>query len=453
MGKRRVQTFDRTTAKVAYINCVRPDRGGTHYFTKSGRFETEMVVGHREKKYNVKKLHGDETMPIAFDPPFVEFGDNAVGHSVKRRVFIRSLLQKPITLDSIAGATVNFHISFFNTVEIAPLGTAFFEIVFLPREEGRTSVAINIRTSLLVALLESLSACAPFVGTRLPFNGTISKDIVLHNPFTSTFRITEVVSSGGNVHVEMAYDIDGKVAGEPLQYWDIRPFQTKTVCRAVIVGHTLENTTAFVRFTGLLLDHDGNDGVQHSNVLPIPIEINKRRGVFTTKDILDFGLLRQGERSQPQMFSTLYVDKGDPTGIYMEFASTPPIAVLPGKNSLPGKPSDLVKVFFDASRITFESQLPSARTFHGRIIALSRGGNYNVTMPFRVTVYQGDIVSVGNDLALQEDIKAPHKRSVRLQNALPFPVAIWNISISPDASQYFTVRISFCLCTRDIFCF
>lgn len=120
-----------------------------------------------------------------------------------------------------------------------------------------------------------------------------------------------------------------------------------------------------------------------------------------------------------------------------------------------------MKVFFDASRITFESQRPSARTYHGRIIALSRGGNYNVTMPFRVTVYQGyatfewflvlievphwkkvtfrDIASVGNDLALQEDVKAPHRRSVRLRNLLPFPVAIWNVSISPDASQYFTV--------------
>ncbi|KAK5979418.1 hypothetical protein GCK32_019927, partial [Trichostrongylus colubriformis] len=100
-----------------------------HYFSESGRFETEKVVGHRvqtetasggtkarEKKYNVRVMHGDETMPIAFDPPFVEFGDTAVGHSVKRRVFIRSLLHKPIILDSIAGATVNFHISFFNTV-------------------------------------------------------------------------------------------------------------------------------------------------------------------------------------------------------------------------------------------------------------------------------------------------------------------------------------------------
>ncbi|VDL72781.1 unnamed protein product [Nippostrongylus brasiliensis] len=311
-----------------------------HYFSESGRFETEMVVGHRvqsdtsagggtkarEKKYNVRKLAGDDALPIEFDPPYVEFGDTAVGHTVRRRIFVRSRLHKPIMLDSIVGATVNFHISFFNTVLAGRSSTNPYRI-------------------------------APFVGTRLPFNGTISKDIVLHNPFSSSFRITEIVSTGGNVHVEMAYDIDAKVAGEPLQYW------------------------------------------------------------------------------------TLYVDKGDPTGIYMEFASTPPIAVLPGKNSQPGKPSDLVKVFFDASRITFESQRPGARTIHGRIIALSRGGNYNVTMPFRVTVYQGDITSVGNDLALQEDIKAPHRRSVRLHNALPFPVAIWNISISPDASQYFTVRL------------
>ncbi|KAJ1370835.1 hypothetical protein KIN20_032649 [Parelaphostrongylus tenuis] len=328
--------------------------------------------------------------------------------------------------------------------EIPPLGTAFFDVAFLPRDEGNANVAINIRTSVGIFTYELSGRSssnpyriAPFVGTRLPFNGTIFKDVTLHNPFTRTFRVSEVMSSGGNLHIEMPYDIDGKVAEEPRQYWDIHPFQTKTICRS----------------EGTLLD-DGNIGEQHSIILPIPIEVNRRRGVFTTKDILDFGLLRQGERSQYQMlsvyqymlngkleFETLYVDKGDPTGIYMEFASTPPIAVLPGKNSQPGKPSDLVKVFFDASRITLDPKRPSARKIHGRIIALSRGGNYNVTIPFRVIVYQGDIISVGNDLALQENLRPPHKRSVRLHNALPFSVAIWNISMSPDATQYFTVHL------------
>ncbi|EPB72905.1 hypothetical protein ANCCEY_08012 [Ancylostoma ceylanicum] len=324
-------------------------------------------------------MAGDDSLPIEFDPPFVDFGESSVGQSLKRRVFVRNRLHKTIVLDSIVGATVNFHTSFFNTVI-----------------SGRsTSNPYRI---------------TPFVGTRLPFNGTAYKDIVIHNPFTSTLRISEIVSSGGNLHVEMAYDIDGMIAGEPLQYWDIRPFQTRTICRAVIVGHAMENSTNFLRVTGTLLDDNGFASLPH----------------YLTSTAYSV---------------TLYVDRGDPTGIYMEFASTPPIAVMPGKNAQPGKPSDLVKVFFDASRITFESQRPTARTFHGRIIALSRGGNFNVTIPFRVTVYQGDMHSVGNDLALQEDLKAPHKRSVRLRNGLPFPVAVWNISISPDARQYFTVRL------------
>uniref|UniRef100_A0A1I7XH73 TMEM131_like domain-containing protein n=1 Tax=Heterorhabditis bacteriophora TaxID=37862 RepID=A0A1I7XH73_HETBA len=125
----------------------------------------------------------------------------------------------------------------------------------------------------------------------------------------------------------------------------------------------------------------------------------------------------------------------------MEFASNPPIAVHPGKHLQPGKPVDLVKVFFDASRINFETNEPATKHFFGRIIAVSRGGNYNITLPFRAVVYQGDIFSVGNDLALQGDLKIPHKRAVRLKNSLPFGVAVWNISVSPDARQYFTVRL------------
>ncbi|KIH50846.1 hypothetical protein ANCDUO_19073, partial [Ancylostoma duodenale] len=133
-----------------------------HYFSESGRFETEMLVGHRvqsdtsagggtkarEKKYNVRKMAGDDSLPIEFDPPFVDFGESSVGESTKRRVFVRNRLHKTIVLDSIVGATVNFHTSFFNTVEISPLGTAYFEVAFLPREEGRASVAINIHTSV-----------------------------------------------------------------------------------------------------------------------------------------------------------------------------------------------------------------------------------------------------------------------------------------------------------------
>lgn len=213
-----------------------------HYFSESGKVESDMVMGHRvqsevsagggggaklkEKNYNVHKQDGENSLPIEFDPPFLDFGDSAVGSSLKKRVFLRSHLHRSIILDSIGGATVNFHTSFFNIVEIPPLGSAFFDVAFLPRDEGNANVAINIRTSIGTFIYELSGRSssnpyriAPFVGTRLPFNGTIFKDVTLHNPFASTFRISEVMSSGGNLHIEMPYDIDGKVAGEPLEYW------------------------------------------------------------------------------------------------------------------------------------------------------------------------------------------------------------------------------------------
>uniref|UniRef100_A0A1I7XHP5 TMEM131 n=1 Tax=Heterorhabditis bacteriophora TaxID=37862 RepID=A0A1I7XHP5_HETBA len=309
-----------------------------HYFSESTRFEAEMFVGHRvhqdtnmKTRYNREKIEifkfingltffyislyisvvkiENITFEKSLERIYYQSSSThhllnlaisyAVGVPSQRRIFVRSRLNKPIVLDSIMGGT-----------EISSLGTTFFDVVFLPREEGKVSAALHIHTSVGIFVYEisGLSTSnpyriVPFVGTILPFNGTVYKDITIHNPHSSTFRINEILSSGGNAHVEMSHDIDEKMASEPLQYWDIRPFQTRTVGRILIIGHTLENITNFIRVGGLLLDDEGKGIIPHSLVLPIPLEITKRRGVFTTSDILDFGLLRQGERSQPQMFS------------------------------------------------------------------------------------------------------------------------------------------------------
>ena len=58
-------------------------------------------------------------------------------------------------------------------------------------------------------------------------------------------------------------------------------------------------------------------------------------------------------------------------------------------------------------------------------------------------VFSRELVPVRNDLAIQEDLKPPHQRSVRLLNQLPFPVAVYNVSVSPEARQYFTVSSLF----------
>uniref|UniRef100_A0A8R1EBL9 TMEM131L third Ig-like domain-containing protein n=1 Tax=Caenorhabditis japonica TaxID=281687 RepID=A0A8R1EBL9_CAEJA len=77
----------------------------------------------------------------------------------------------------------------------------------------------------------------------------------------------------------------------------------------------------------------------------------------------------------------------------------------------------------------------------GNIIAVSRGGNYNVSLPYRADVFRGDLVSIDNDLSIQEDLRPPHQRIIRLENQLPFDVAIWNISVASELRPHFSVRL------------
>lgn len=43
----------------------------------------------------------------------------------------------------------------------------------------------------------------PFVGARVPLNGTFVSAVQLHNPHASTLRITEMYTSGGDLHLEL----------------------------------------------------------------------------------------------------------------------------------------------------------------------------------------------------------------------------------------------------------
>lgn len=76
-------------------------------------------------------------------------------------------------------------------------------------------------------------------------------------------------------------------------------------------------------------------------VMAIDVEVTSKKDLFPTADLLDFGLIKYGERSKRlvfEVFSTVekgleidsvYVDKSNvqTNGIYMQFSSKPPISV------------------------------------------------------------------------------------------------------------------------------
>ncbi|CAI5445378.1 unnamed protein product [Caenorhabditis angaria] len=425
-----------------------------HYVGKENMNKNKNNPHHQQQNEMTKNQ-----LQLEIDPPMLDFGDNSVGSAQKRKVYVKNLRKEVLHMDAFIVNSVEFQASYYESNKIGPGESTWFEVVFLPREIGKRTTTIEFYSAGDLYKYKVTGNCvsnpyriSPFVGYHIPLNTTISKPLILHNPYPFTMTITEISSSGGNGHIELPHGIDENYAEELPQYWDIRPFQTKQIANVMLVGGMTDNTTCFVRISAEL---QAVVNVRLDDIiLTIPIEVTKSRGVYSTSEILDFGLLRSGERSNSQIFSvfqyqlggrlefeTLYVEKGDHTGIYMEFSSNPPIIVYPGRNAIAGPKADLVKVYFDASRIDFPDSAPAIKHHTGSIIAVSRGGNYNLTIPFKADVFQGNLYSVGNDLSLQEDLRPPHQRIVRIENQLPFDVAIWNISMSSDAVNHFSVRL------------
>lgn len=109
--------------------------------------------------------------------------------------------------------------------------------------------------------------------------------------------------------------------------------------------------TVFVMIKMDLLAHDGQPKLRDIQlVLAVDLDVASKRGLFSTSDVLDFGLIKYGERSKRLIFNaystvekgveidSVYVDKSNvPTnGIYMQFASKPPIPFKCKSKSQPG---------------------------------------------------------------------------------------------------------------------
>lgn len=68
---------------------------------------------------------------------------------------------------------------------------------------------------------------------------------------------------------------------------EIRPYETKTIARASFFGASVANYTSFVR---VRMNHKGNPSV----VLPVEVEVSDHSGLFLSRELLDFGVVKGG---------------------------------------------------------------------------------------------------------------------------------------------------------------
>lgn len=113
----------------------------------------------------------------------------------------------------------------------------------------------------------------------------------------------------------------------------------------------------------------------------------------------------------------------------------------------PGPPVPLAKVSVDSNYVirqnNDQTNSNEAQLVHinGKIIAESRGGNYNVSVPYKASVYSGSLSHELEDVAFYHKLKTPVHRTVSFTNNLPFGVVIYNISMASNATGIFKATL------------
>uniref|UniRef100_A0A915M9E2 Transmembrane protein 131-like conserved domain-containing protein n=1 Tax=Meloidogyne javanica TaxID=6303 RepID=A0A915M9E2_MELJA len=70
-------------------------------------------------------------------------------------------------------------------------------------------------------------------------------------------------------------------------------------------------------------------------------------------------------------------------------------------------------------------------------MAVSRGGNFNVTVPFSAQSYEGELEYNLNELSFHKNLKAFQRREIILTNTSPFPLAIFGAEIEENGKDFF----------------
>ncbi|KAM3724049.1 Transmembrane protein [Dirofilaria immitis] len=411
---------------------------------------------------------------LQFTPSELQFDEQSVGIVKQREVRIYNPTASTVRFDAISGTTVHFHCSFLEHKTVNPGGSTTFNVVFLPRQEGLIENVLIVHSSLGSFTYsvkgkgkESAYRIRPLVGAKLPVNGTLISPVQVHNPHSTTLRVTEIYTSDGDLHLELP-DVAPETQ-HPVSLWNIAPYETKTVMNAKLFGARERNSSAYIKIktnrkrrkvkdkrssndlsqTNFSVEH-----VENTLIVPIEVEITKKRGLYATVDLLDFGLIRSGDKSSELMLEivstlekgieieNLYLEGSEKfNGIYMEFASKPPISVKCGARQQPGAPKAIAKIVFDTKLLRVNEEGLKLVRYRGRIVAESRSGIHNITIPYTAQVYYGSIRPKVEETAFHSLLKPPVSRSISLTNDLPFGVAVWKITLDMEAQRFFKAKL------------
>uniref|UniRef100_A0A183BL57 TMEM131_like domain-containing protein n=2 Tax=Globodera pallida TaxID=36090 RepID=A0A183BL57_GLOPA len=498
------QAFVQTGSELHYFRDISHQQDGGPNFLASSANANKLNDGLEAENNAGKKT--------LFEAESTDFGQSVLGVPVQRRVFLSNPGDKNLIVSAITSSSISFHCSFVEQKSLAPQQQTFFRVFFLPVLEhfGLQQEVIKVHTSIgtFSHRVQGESVGNPyrirsFLGIRLPLNATFSAPFSLHNPHPKTMILSELFVSDCNVRIELN---DGTLVSkkqrteddkkEPI-HWRFRPFETREIGKTKVLGNVERNSTSFI------VAKMRKMGQQSSNAQSMPIAIQKkpelkeepldqllifavgvqvsrRRDLFPTVDLLDFGLVQAGGQIRPLTFSvysslergveieSVYVGK-QTRGVYLQFESRPPISIKGGAKGQPGLPITVASVNIDTrqpnlaelrdaeddgtTKDSTEQQLEQrgregsdennemVTVRRGTVVAETRGGNYKVSIPFRAVIYRGQLEHDMEATAFHQALDPVVHREVTITNSLPFGLAIWGIKLARNAKDAFQASL------------
>ncbi|GFS73636.1 transmembrane protein 131 [Nephila pilipes] len=376
--------------------------------------------------------------PIAFHPLMLNFHLRPVGMPHVERVIVQNLSpDTSIHMLSISGNTLHTHCSFFQEKVIPPGGNTSFDVVLLAREEGPVEDTLFIHTSL-GSFKFQVSAVGipnpyrlrPFVGVRMPLNSSYTPTIYMHNPHSTTIQLTEMYSSGGDLHLELP---NGENEA-PKSLWEIPPFETKPIIKANFIARVEKNHTAFIR---IITNCTGQDYL----LLPVEVDVTSAPGIYSPTEILDFGVLRSDD---PPKVLTLSLLNSGQKHVHIANVIATPVNEAVDVKFMPLKiPPDTVF----SSQVATLTFTPS-RALHpkqccGKIVIKSKNNQYKLQIPYQVQLIRGFLDYNKNCTRFYVGLQNNSNiKEFNVTNNFSVVIIIYSISLPDEAKEHFSVKMT-----------
>ncbi|XP_036401411.1 transmembrane protein 131-like isoform X2 [Megalops cyprinoides] len=404
------------------------------HFGEDGLLETESAIDLSPYHQKSGSFHRGNFRPLRFEPPMLDFHEQPVGMPKMEKVYLHNpSSEESIVLISISAATAHFHTSFFQNRVIPPGGNTSFDVVFLARVVGNVENTLFINTShhgvftyqVFGVGIPNPYRLRPFVGARVPVNGSASPHADVHGQHSEPLQVVEMYSSGGDLHLELPTSQQGGAR----KLWEIPPFETKGVIRDA------DNHTAFIRIKTNSSNED------EFIILPVEVEVAPAPGIYSSTEMLDFGTLRSQDR--PKQLNLYLLNSGTKDVPITSVRPTPsndaitidfkPVTLKAGDT----KYTKVASITFDASKPRKQSQ------FSGKITVKAKEKSYSkLEIPYQAEVLEGYL---GFDhtatlFHIRDSPPDPVERPIILTNTFSFAIRIHNISLPEEASTMFKIE-------------